>query len=253
MEIKGKTALVTGASSGIGEATARLLGQHGVNVVAAARRRERLEQLVREIRESGGNAVAAACDVTDRNQVEAAVRLARDTFGSIDILFNNAGIMPLSPLRKGRVDDWDRMIDVNIKGLLYAMNAVLPAMFEQASGHIINTSSVAGRIVFPSGAVYCGTKHAVHAISEGLRAELSQMDPPMSGIRVTIIAPGVVRTELPDSITDDETREQIRNYFATMQGALRSEDIASAVLFAVQSPAHMDVNEILIRPVTQAR
>ena len=252
-DIKGKTALITGASSGIGEAAARLLAQHGVNIVACARRKDRLDALIDEIESAGGSGIAVRCDVSDRAQVDEAASRAKEAFGAIDILFNNAGIMPLAPLSKGRVDDWDRMIDVNLKGLLYAINAVLPTMLEQNAGHIINTSSVAGRVVFPVGTVYCATKHAVHAISEGLRAELSQMDPPMTGIRVTVIAPGVVRTELPDSITDAQTREQIKQYFSSMDKPLASEDIASAVLFAVQSPAHMDVNEILIRPVTQAR
>lgn len=252
-ELSGKVAIVTGASSGIGEAAARKLAARGAAVVVAARRKDRLDRLVDDIEQAGGTALAVACDVRDRKDVDALAGHAKNAFGSIDILFNNAGIMPLSTLDKGRVEDWENMIDINIRGVLYAMNAVLPVMLEQDRGHIVNTSSVAGRIVFAGGAVYCGTKHAVHAISEGLRTELAQMDPPRTGIRVTIIAPGVVRTELPDSITDDEWHQRTKDYFEGMDHALQAEDIADAVVYAVTAPERVNVNEILVRPVSQVR
>lgn len=248
-----KVAIVTGASSGIGEATALALGKAGCRLVLAARRADRLKDLEQRIVREGGHAVSVTCDVADREQVRAMVEETMSDFGRIDILINNAGVMPLSPLAKTRFDDWDRMIDVNIRGALSCMGLVLPVMLEQKSGHIVNVSSVAGRIVFPTGAVYCGTKHALHAISEGLRAEMALHDPPMLDIRVTIIAPGVVRTELPDSITDEESRKATKEMFANRANALESEDIAQAIMYALTAPKHVDVNEILIRPTSQPR
>jgi NADP-dependent 3-hydroxy acid dehydrogenase YdfG len=162
--------------------------------------------------------------------------------------------MPLAPLAKCRMDDWDAMIDVNVKGLLYGVGLALPIMLAQKTGHIINVSSVAGRRLFNGGAVYCGTKHAVHAISEGLRGELSERAAEDGNqIRVTIIAPGVVKTELPDSIRDEETREVSRQYYDGLPGPLMSEDIAASILHAIQAPPHVDINEILIRPTAQVR
>lgn len=240
-----KVAIVTGASSGIGEATAVELGRHNVKVVVAARRSERLKELVGRIKEAGGYALACECDVTDRSQVERMVQAARDTFGGVDTIINNAGVMPLSMMEECRVEDWDSMIDVNIKGLLYGVGAVLPEMVKRGSGHIINISSIAGRRVFPAGAVYCGTKHAVHAISEGLRAELAEKN-----IRVTIIAPGIVDTELQDHIPNDDVQKNIRERTAAMD-PLTSDDIAKAILYAMQAPSHVCVNEILIRPTRQ--
>ena len=168
-------------------------------------------------------------------------------YGTVDILINNAGLMPLSFVKKLKVDEWDKMIDVNIKGVLYCTAAVLPYMLEKQSGHIVNISSVAGRVVFPAGSVYCATKHAVTAFSEGLRQELS----PRSNIRITTIEPGVVATELTNTITDDSLKGFIEN--TKKMGALKAEDIANAILFAVQAPSHVNVNEILIRPTSQER
>lgn len=247
-------AIITGASSGIGEATALSLAEHGYRVVLAARRADRLEHLASRITEAGGAAMAIECDVVDRGQVKAVIDRAMEVFGRIDVLVNNAGIMPLAPMAKVRMDDWDREIDINIKGLLYGIGHALPIMLKQKSGHIINVSSVAGRVIFPGAAVYCGTKHAVHAISDGLRSEMAeQAKADGSQIRVTTIAPGVVTTELPDSIADDETREGSKQYYGSMPGPLTSEDIAASVLYAVQAPAHVDVSEILIRPTAQVR
>jgi NADP-dependent 3-hydroxy acid dehydrogenase YdfG len=252
-DLSNKAALVTGASSGIGEATAVALAERGVRIALAARREDRLGELVSLIEREGGRAIAIRCDVSDRVQVQRAVEKAAGVFGAIDILINNAGVMPVSPIAAGRFADWDRMIDVNIRGVLHGIGAVLPMMLERRTGHIVNVSSVAGRFVFPGNAVYCGTKHMVHAISEGLRSELAQMDPPQTGIRVTVIAPGVVHTELPDSTTDEAARVKVREYYDTMEGALQSEDIAAAILYALQAPRHVNVNELLLRPTAQVR
>jgi NADP-dependent 3-hydroxy acid dehydrogenase YdfG len=252
--ISEKVCIVTGASSGIGEAAAVALARRGAKLVIAARRADRLADLAGRINEAGGQALAVTCDVTDRAQVKSMVDRTMVTFGRIDVLINNAGIMPLAPLAKCRIDDWDAMIGVNVKGLLYGIGFVLPIMLAQKTGHIINVSSVAGRRVFNGGAVYCGTKHAVHAISEGLRGELSERAAEDGNqIRVTIIAPGVVKTELPDSIRDEETREVSRRYYDGLPGPLMSEDIAASILHALEAPPHVDINEILIRPTAQVR
>lgn len=252
--LSGKTALITGASSGIGEALALALGGRMTNLILAARRLDRLQTLARRIVDAGGHAVPIECDVADRAQVKAAVDAAVANFGSLDILINNAGIMPLAPMAKCRMDDWDAEIDVNIKGLLYGIGFALPIMLEKKAGHIINVSSVAGRVVFPGAAVYCGTKFAVHAISEGLRSELAEAAARDGNqIRVTVIAPGVVTTELPDSIRDPQTKMASKMYYGSMKGPLVSEDIAAAVLYALEAPPHVGVNEILIRPTSQVR
>jgi len=245
MELKGKTALVTGASSGIGEAAARRLVEHGVKVALAARRGDRLAALAAELSATGGEVISVVTDVTVRDQVDALARAARDAFGQIDILVNNAGIMPLSFMKNLHVEEWERMVDVNIKGVLYAIAAVLPDMCARKSGHIVNVSSVAGRRLFPSGAVYCGTKFAVTAISEGLRAELSASD----GIRVTAIEPGAVATELTQTITDPAVIEM---FGARQMRRLEADDIARAVIYAVSQPPHVDVAEILVMPTDQA-
>ena len=247
MSLSGMTAIVTGASSGIGRAAALKLAQAGASVALGARRTDRLEQLQGEIASGGGTAKSFKLDVADRTQCEAMVRAVLDKWNRIDILVNNAGIMPLSFLKSLKVDEWDRMVDVNIKGVLYCTAAVLGHMRERKSGHIVNISSVAGRIVFPAGSVYCATKHAVTAFSEGLRQELSVR----SGIRVTCIEPGVVRTELTNTITDESLQGFIEG--AKKMEALKSDDIADAILYAVQSPPHVNVNEILIRPTSQER
>ena len=244
--LKDKVAIITGASSGIGEATARRLAESGARVVLAARRVERLEALAADIERREGTALVASTDVTDERSVQRLARAALDAFGRIDILINNAGIMPLSPISKLRVEEWDRMIDVNIKGVLYCIAATLPTMLEQGSGHIINVSSVAGRRPFPSGTVYSATKFAVRAISQGLRLELS----PINGIRVTDIEPGVVATELTHHITDNETANRFQEMWAE-KTPLESIDIAETILFVLSRPDHVNVNEILVRPTDQ--
>lgn len=240
-----KVAIVTGASSGIGEATAIELAKHNVRVVIAARRRERLDKLAKHIKSEGGRALAVECDVTDREQVENLIDTTLKTFDGVDTLINNAGYMPLSPMEECRVDDWVRMVDVNINGILYGVGAALPHMLKAGNGHIINVSSIAGRRVFPGGAVYCGTKFAVHAISEGLRSELAPKN-----IRVTIIAPGIVETELQDHIPNKEIQSNIRQRTRAMQ-ALTSKDIADSIIYAMEAPPHVCVNEVLIRPTAQ--
>lgn len=239
--------VVTGASSGIGEAAALELGKRGATVVCCARRQERLHDLVERIVAAGGKAISRQCDVTKRDQVDAVVAAAMDTFGRVDALVNNAGVMPISHMDALDVDGWDRMIDVNIKGVLYFVAAALPHMLERKRGHIVNVSSVAGRRVIPGGTVYCATKHAVHAISEGLRAELASRD-----IRVTTIAPGFVTTELQGHVTDERILKRWKEASQkTDLEPLRSADIAEAICFALGAPAHVSYNEILVRPTRQ--
>ena len=245
--LKGKVALVTGASSGIGSATALALAGAGARIALGARRTDRLAQLEAKIRAEGGDALSCGLDVAQRPQCEAFVKAAMDRWGVIDILVNNAGLMPLSFLKSLKVDEWERMVDVNIKGVLFCTAAVLEHMRKRKTGHIVNISSVAGRVVFPAGSVYCATKYAVNAFTEGLRQELSAR----SNIRVTCIEPGVVATELVNTITDRSLREFVEN--TKRMEALRAEDIADSVLYAVGSPPHVNVNEILIRPITQER
>jgi len=245
--IKDKIVIVTGASSGIGFATALALSKEGAKVAIGARRIDRLEKLQNEILQNGGQVILQKLDVTQKSDCDSFVDAVIKKWGTVDILINNAGLMPLSFIKKLKVDEWDRMIDVNIKGVLYCTASVLPKMLEKKSGHIVNISSVAGRIVFPAGSVYCATKHAVTAFSEGLRQELS----PRSNIRVTIIEPGVVATDLTNTITDESLVGFVEN--SKKMDALKAEDIASAILFAVNAPNHMNVNEVLIRPTTQDR
>lgn len=245
--IKGQVAVITGASSGIGYATALAVAKAGAKVVAGARRKERLEQLQKEIEKNGGECIAVSCDVTKRNDCENLVDAAIKKWNRIDILINNAGLMPLSFVKNLKIDEWDRMVDVNIKGVLYCTAAVVPHLLKQKSGHIVNISSIAGRVVFPAGSVYCATKYAVRAFSEGLRQELSTRN----NIRITTIEPGVVATELTDTITDKSLEAFVKSV-KDMQ-ALKAEDIASSIIFALESPPHMNVNEITIRPTTQER
>ncbi len=245
--LDGKVAVITGASSGIGHATAETLARAGARVAIGARRTDRLEDLAGRIAGSGGEAFYQKLDVTRRSECDAFAGAVLDKWGAIDILVNNAGLMPLSFFKNLKVDEWDRMIDVNIRGVLYATGAVITHMREKKSGHIVNVSSVAGRIVFPAGSVYCATKHAVAALSEGLRQEFSAR----SNIRVTCIEPGVVATELTDTITDESLRGFVES--SKKMDALRAQDIAEAILYAVDSPPHVNVNEILIRPVAQER
>ena len=243
--IKDKVAIVTGASSGIGYATALALSRAGAKVAVGARRVDRLTKLADEI--APNDILYQKLDVTQRSDCTAFAKAVLDKWDSIDILVNNAGLMPLSFIKNLKIDEWDRMVDVNIKGVLYCTAAVIPHMKEKKSGHIVNISSVAGRVVFPAGSVYCATKHAVTAFSEGLRQEFSTR----SNIRVTTIEPGVVATELTQSITDESLAGFVENTKKIQ--ALQSEDIANAILFAVDSPQHVNVNEVLIRPTTQER
>ncbi len=240
--IAGKVVVITGASSGIGEETARVLAGQGAKVALGARRKDRLDALVEEIRKGGGAAVAQATDVTRRSEVDRLVKRATDEFGPVDVMINNAGLMPVAPMAMARVEEWDQMIDVNIKGLLYGIAAVLPAMKQRKEGHIINIASVAGHKVLPNFSVYCGTKHAVRAISEGLRAENPD-------IRVTIVSPGLIATELEDTTNVEEIRKQVKEFYA--QHAIRPRAIADAIAYAIGQPDEVDINEMLIRPTTQ--
>lgn len=246
MKLKDKKVWITGASSGIGEATAKLLASEGAHVVLSARRQEKLEALAETITASGGSCEIAVVDVSDRAGMEAAGRQLAEK-GGIDILINNAGTMPISPILSGRVDEWDRMIDVNIKGVLYAINAVYPGMAERKDGHIVNISSVAARLTYQSAGVYGGTKHAVRAISDTLRKEAIRF-----GVRVTDIQPGSVDTELPDSIAHEKIRSAVKdNMYAEESPILKPEDIANGIMYAISQPAYVDVSELLIRPVIQ--
>lgn len=244
--MENQTAIITGASSGIGQATAKKLAGKGIRVMLAARREERLIELKKEIEAAGGKAEYLVTDVTSADDMEALAKATIDHFGQINILINNAGLMPLSLMSKRKIDEWDRMIDVNIKGVLYGIAAVLPYMEKQKNGHIINISSVAGHIVWPGSAVYSGTKYAVRAISDGLRQEIN----PADNIRVTIVSPGTVATELTDTITDEDVLLNLKKSSGKME-PLQAEDIAGAIAYAVEQPSHVDVNEILIRPRQQ--
>jgi NADP-dependent 3-hydroxy acid dehydrogenase YdfG len=245
--IKDKVAIVTGASSGIGYATALALSRAGAKVAAGARRMDRLESLQSEITKNQGEIFIQKLDVTIKSECDAFADAVIRKWGAIDILVNNAGLQPLSFFKNLKVEEWDKMIDVNIRGVLYCTAAVISHMMNKKSGHIVNISSVAGRIVYPAGSVYCATKHAVTAFSEGLRQEFSQR----SNIRVTCIEPGVVATELTNTITDEALEKYVER--TKQMEALQAEDIADAIVFAVQSPSHVNVNEILIRPTTQER
>jgi len=245
--IKNKVAVVTGASSGIGYATALALSKAGAKVAIGARRTDMLSNLEKQIKENGGDVYSQKLDVTKKNECNSFIDNVLKKWGTIDILVNNAGLMPLSFFKNLKIDEWDQMIDVNIKGVLYCTGAVITHMLENKSGHIINISSVAGRIVFPAGSVYCATKHAITAFSEGLRQEVSVR----KNIRVTCIEPGVVATELTNTITDESLQGFVEN--AKKMESLQANDIANAIVYAVESPSHVNVNEILIRPTTQER
>ncbi len=242
--IKGKVIVITGASSGMGEATARDLAKMGARVVLGARRKERLEALVKEIKEAGGQAESVVTDVVKRDDVKNLVDTAVKAFGRIDVLFNNAGLMPLSPLESLKIDEWDQMIDVNLKGTLYGIAAALPYMKEQKSGQIINVSSVYGHIVVASGAVYCATKHGVRAISEGLRQEVKDYN-----IRVTTISPGAVDTELTQHISEPGLGDTVRDVVKKI--GVPASTMSDMVAFAISQPENVDVNEILFRPTVQ--
>jgi NADP-dependent 3-hydroxy acid dehydrogenase YdfG len=240
--IEGKVVVITGASSGLGEATARHLAREGAKLVLGARRLDRIQALAQEL--NLGTDAAVATDVTDREQVKRLVDAAVAAHGRIDVIVNNAGLMPHSPLERGKVDDWDRMIDVNLKGVLYGIAAALPHMTRQKSGHIINVSSVAGHKVRPGSAVYAATKAAVRMLSEGLRQEVKPYN-----IRTTIISPGAVQSELPQSITEADVAKGIEEFYAAY--AIPADSFARMVAFAISQPEDVDVNEILFRPTAQ--
>ncbi len=237
-ERQSKVVLITGASSGIGEAAARLLAAQGHRVYVGARRTDRLETLVQEIRAKGGTAAFRALDVTSAEDMQAFVRGAEAAFGQVDVIVNNAGVMPLSPLSSLKVDEWDRMIDVNIRGVLHGIAAVLPGMERQGHGQVINVSSIGGLSVSPTAAVYCATKFAVRAISDGLRQETSK-------IRVTVVCPGVVESELADTITDDTARVAMQSF---RRVALHPDAIARAIAYAIEQQDDVDVSEVVVRP-----
>jgi NADP-dependent 3-hydroxy acid dehydrogenase YdfG len=237
--IHNKVVLITGASSGIGEAAARLIAAKGAHVVLGARRTERLEKLVGEIRSEGGSASARALDVTDMSSMQAFVEFAKAQHGKVDVIINNAGVMPLSPLAALKVDEWNQMLDVNVRGVLHGIAAVLPGMEAQGFGQVINISSIGGLAVSPTAAVYCATKFAVRAISDGLRQETDK-------IRVTVVCPGVVESELADSISDEVAREEMRAFRSVALGA---DAIARALVYAIDQPDDVNVSEIVVRPV----
>ena len=241
--IANKVVVITGASSGLGAAAARHLSRDGATVVLAARRIDRIQSLAEEIAGNGGMALAIETDVTSRDQVKALVDRAVESYGRIDVMLNNAGLMPLSPIERLKVDEWERMIDVNIKGVLYGIAAALPHMQRQKSGHIINVSSVAGHRIIPSGAVYSATKFAVRALSEGLRQEVKPYN-----IRTTIISPGAVASELIDHISEGDIEAAVR---ARTSFAVPADTFARMVAFAISQPEDVDVNEILFRPTQQ--
>ncbi|MBB3001673.1 MAG: SDR family oxidoreductase [Paraburkholderia tropica] len=240
--IAGKVIVITGASSGLGEAAVRRLAAAGAKLVLGARRVDRLVALAAELGLPENAAVET--DVTDASQVQALVDHAVATHGRIDVLINNAGLMPHSPLERGKIADWDRMIDVNIKGVLYGIAAALPPMTRQKSGHIINVSSVAGHKVGKNNAVYCATKTAVRVLSEGLRQEVKPHN-----IRTTIISPGAVQSELPQSVTEADVAAGIADFYEKF--AIPADSFARMVAFAIEQPDDVDVNEILFRPTAQ--
>jgi NADP-dependent 3-hydroxy acid dehydrogenase YdfG len=242
--VKSKVVIIAGASSGIGEATAKLLAQKGAKLVLVARREDRLQAIVNEIKQVGGEAVYIKADVVSSEDLQKVAQFALKQFGRIDVLVNNAGVMPVSKLHELRIAEWDQMIDVNIKGVLYGIAAVLPTMKEQQSGHIINVSSVAGHVVSPNSAVYSATKFAVRAITEGLRQEES----PTSRIRTTIISPGVVASELLNTVKSPEVLEMV-DYIRSL--SISPDRIAGAIAYAINEPEDTSVNEMVIRPTVQ--
>ncbi|MFD7720848.1 SDR family oxidoreductase [Streptomyces sp. NPDC059814] len=241
--IEGKVVAITGASSGIGEATALLLASRGAKVVLGARRPERLAALAARIEEAGGEAAWARTDVKKRADLTGLVTLARERFGKLDVLVSNAGIGPISPLDDLRVEEWEEMIDVNLKGVLYGIAAALPVFREQGFGHFVNTVSTAGLRIVPLQAVYAGTKNAVRTISEGLRQEAGD------SLRVTVVSPGFVRTEFADSLTDPGIRAQVADRMEKI--AIPPEAVARAIAFAVEQPDGVDVGDIVVRPTAQ--
>ncbi|AUA16114.1 MULTISPECIES: SDR family oxidoreductase [Streptomyces] len=242
--IEGKVVAITGASSGIGEATALLLAERGATVVLGARRSDRIEALATRIAGAGGEAVPVATDVKRRADLSRLVATARERYGKLDVLVSNAGISPISPLDDLRVEDWEEMVDVNIKGVLYGIAEALPVFREQGFGHFVHTLSTAGLTIVPTMSVYAGTKNAVRAISEGLRQEAGE------SLRVTTVSPGYTRTGLADSITDPDARSAIQSGMDKI--AISPDAIARAIAFAIEQPAGVDVGEIVVRPTAQS-
>lgn len=240
--LDGKVVLITGASSGIGEASARVLASQGANVVLGARRSDRLEKLTEELRQKGGVAHYRTLDVTSLDDVQSFVNFAIETHGHIDVVINNAGIMPLSPFEDLKVDEWNRMIDVNIRGVLHGIAAGLPIMKKQGYGHFINLSSIGGHQVYPTAGVYCATKYAVVALSEGLRQE-------NVNIRVTVISPGVTESELAETITAEGAKAAMDEF---RKVAIPAEAIGRAIAYAIEQPSEVDVSEIIVRPTASA-
>lgn len=234
--------VITGASSGIGEATARMLAEDGAKIVAVARRKSRLDRLVKDIEAAGGQAISVEADVTSYEDMKRAANTAKDTYGRLDVWVNNAGVMPLSPVEMNRHEEWNWMVDVNIKGVLNGVAAAQPLMRAQGAGQFVNVSSVAGHLVFPGAAVYCATKFAVRALSEGIRMESD------GSIRVTNISPGAIKTELTDHIGVPEVKEGVK---AFTDIAIDADAVARAIRFAVVQPADVDINEVIIRPSKQ--
>jgi NADP-dependent 3-hydroxy acid dehydrogenase YdfG len=243
MSVAGKVVVITGAGSGIGAATARHLAKQGASVVLGDRKKDRMDAMVKEIKAAGGKAAGFVADVTRHDEVESLIKGAVDTFSRIDVLFNNAGVMPIAPMALRKIDEWERCIDVNVKGVLYGIAAALPYMQKQKSGHIINIASVAGIKVFaPGGTVYSGTKFAVRAITEGLRMELG------GDIRCTIISPGAVESNLKYGSSDEASAKGVAEFYKT---AIPADSVARAIAFAIDQPADVDINEIVLRPTVQ--
>ena len=241
--IEDKVVVITGASSGMGEATAIMLAERGAKVVLGARGLNRLRALARRIEATGGEVAYAQTDVRRREELTSLVSLALDRYGQLDVLINNAGVMPVSPLDDLRVEDWENMIDINVKGVLYGIAAALPVFRKQGFGHFVNTASTAGHKTVPNQSVYSATKFAVRAISEGLRMEAGEK------LRVTIISPGFVNTNFAEGVTNPEVKTQLEN--ARDKFALPPEAIARAIVFAIEQPSDVDVNEIIVRPTAQ--
>ena len=248
LQLEGKVCVVTGASSGIGEATALRLSAAGAAVVLAARRRDRLESLAERIGSEGGRALPVEVDITDERQARELIERTTSDLGRLDVLVNNAGVMLLGPVYEADTEEWRRMVDVNLMGLLYSTHAVLPIMREQGSGHVVNVSSVAGRVARAGSAVYNATKWAVGAFSEALRQEVLHFN-----VRVTIIEPGMVVTELAEHISHPMAIEAVRKMRESMKAPLEADDIADTILYAVTRPQHVSVNEMLVRPTEQDR